>query len=107
MKQNCPLLCSFRSEMALLVNAGSPQRLVDFYIRVGQTFDQGSFDPTSYTQCAYQSIAMGPGETKVFECDQTIEGRFLTVHFPTTRTAILTLCEVAVYSINHSMHSLY
>ena len=73
------------------------ERLADFYIRVGQTFDQGSFDPTTYTQCAYQSAALGNGETRMFYCDTPIVGRYVTVHFPPTRTEVLTLCEVAVY----------
>ena len=72
-------------------------RLQDFYIRVGKTFNQGSFDPTTYTQCAYQSAAVGTAETKLFTCSQPIEGRYVTVHFPTTRTEVLTLYEVAVY----------
>ena len=74
--------------------------MADFYIRVGQNFDvadQGSFDPTTYTQCVYQSAALGDGKTRMFHCDRPIVGRFVTVHFPTTRTEVLTLCEVAVY----------
>ena len=72
-------------------------RLADFYIRVGQTFDEATFDPETYTQCAHQSAAMDSSETKIFHCAHAIEGRFVTVHFPTTRAEVLTLCEVAVY----------
>ena len=85
---------------------GSTGRLADFHIRVGQTFDQlhrASFDPTNYTQCAYQSAALGSGETKMFTCDQPISGRFVTVHVPTAKSGILTLCEVAVYELNQGM----
>ena len=71
--------------------------MADFYIRVGQVFNQGSFDPTTYTLCHYQSSAVGKGETRKFECDPPIVGRFVTVHFSATRTEQLTLCEVQVY----------
>ena len=63
--------------------------------RVGQTFNPVSFDPTTYTQCAYQSAALGLGETKGFECERSILGRFVTVHFPTAITEVLTPSEVA------------
>ena len=75
---------------------GEVQRLADFYIRVGQTFDQGSFDPTTYTLCHYQDTAVCALYTRMFECNEPIEGRYVTVHFP-TRTEYLTLCEVAVF----------
>ena len=78
-------------------NTDLSNRLADFYISVGQTFDQATFNPNTYTQCSYQSAAMGSGETKIFICDQPVSGRYVTLHFPTTRTEVLTLCEVAVY----------
>ena len=63
-------------------------------------FNFASFDPTTYTQCAYQSAALTGGETKTFTCSQPIVGRYVTVHFPTTKTAALTVCEVEVYGQN-------
>ena len=86
--------------------AAASARLADFYIRVGQTFDQLSFDPNTYTQCVYQSTALMDGETRMFTCDSPIEGRFVTVHFPMTRTEVLTLCEVAVYEMNQGIFML-
>ena len=71
--------------------------MADFYIRVGTTFNETEFDPKNYTLCAYQSAAVKTSKTRIFQCDQPIQGRFVTVHFPMTRTEVLTLCEVAVY----------
>ena len=73
------------------------ERLADFYIRVGQIFNETAFDATTYTICAYQPGVIGASKTRIFQCEQPIKGRFVTVHFPMTRTEILTLCEVAVY----------
>ena len=74
------------------------ERLADFYIRVGQSFPGvGSFDPTTYTLCYHQLTAMSNGETRMFTCEQPIIGRYVTVHFPPTKSASLNLCEVAVY----------
>ena len=72
-------------------------RLADSYIRFKQTFDQKSFDPTTYTLCHYQLSALETGKTRIFQCNQPTEGRFVTIHFPTTKTEYLTLYEVAVY----------
>ena len=74
--------------------------MADFYIRVGQIFDptnQTSFDPTTYTVCHYQSTAVGQGETRMFNCPEPIEGRYVTVHFSADKAETLTLCEVVVY----------
>ena len=79
------------------VFTGCPERTADFYIRVGQTFNQGSFDPTAYTLCYYQPTALVAGETKMFHCPAPIEGRLVTVHFSANKTEYLTLCEVEVF----------
>ena len=74
--------------------------MADFYIRIGQTFDvasQTTFDPTTYTLCHYQSTALGGGETRIFECDDPLVGRYVTVHFPQSRSERLTLREVTVF----------
>ena len=83
-----------------LICLATGERLADFYIRVGQTFsttDQGSFNPNTYTLCHYQSTAVGEGETRKFECDDPVGGRYVTVHFPQSGAERLTLCEVAVF----------
>ena len=79
----------------------SAERLSDFYIRVGNSFnpsEQLSFDPATLTLCQYQEDAICPGETRDFNClDGPIEGRYVTVHFPEDKTEYLTLCEVEVF----------
>ena len=63
-------------------------RLSDFYIRVGNVFEEGSFDPTTYTLCHYQPTALFAGETRLFQCPSPIAGRFVTIHFPIDRTNV-------------------
>ena len=75
----------------------STDRLADFYIRVGQTFNETSFDPTTYTLCHYHSIQRDPGETAMFICDHPVKGKYVTVHFPKSKAERLTLCKVAVF----------
>ena len=75
-------------------------RLSDFYIRVGNVFEEGSFDPTTYTLCHYQPTALFAGETRLLQCPSPIAGRFVTIHFPVNRTAALSLCEVTVQGPN-------
>ena len=75
-------------------------RLRDFYIRVGNVFEEGSFDPTTYTLCHYQPTALFAGETRLFQCPSPIAGRFVTIHFPVNRTVALPLCEVTVQGPN-------
>ena len=94
---------------SLLLLTGVPDRLADFYIRVGLIFnttDQASFDPTTYTPGYYQSRALGADETRNFTCDHTIPGRFVTVHFLTNRTEIPNQCEVAVYERKYVLYFL-
>ena len=98
--QRCTLQTVVWQKLHTYSTAVNADRLADFYIRVGQIFNRATFDPTNYTQCAHQSTVLGSSETKMFTCDQPISGRFVTVHFPTTRTEVLTLCEVAVYELN-------
>ena len=72
-------------------------RLSEFYIGVGSSFDNATeFDPTSYNVCWYQNSSVSEGETWVFTCTEAIEGRYVTIYFPTTKTQVLTLCEVQV-----------
>ena len=73
-------------------------RLSDFYIRVGNDFDENSFDPSTFTECWYQPTALGEGEIRQFTCSQVILGLYVVVHFPTSKVERLTLCEVEVFS---------
>ena len=72
------------------------ERLADFYISVGNSFS-GSFDPTSFTVCQYQAFQLCLGETRVFRCVGGIQGRYVAVHFPMSRSMWLSLCEVMVF----------
>ena len=72
-------------------------RLSDFFIGVGFSFESTiEFDPTAYNVCWYQNNSVSEGETWVFTCTEEITGRFVTIYFPTTKTQVLTLCEVQV-----------
>ena len=72
-------------------------RLSDFFIGVGSSFESTiEFDPTAYNVCWYQNNSVSEGETWVFTCTEEITGRFVTIYFPTTKTQVLTLCEVQV-----------
>ena len=73
-------------------------RLSDFYIRVGQTFDGVTFDPTAFEECWYQGTALGNGETRKFTCAEVLVGRYVAIHFPATKCEYLQLCEVEVHS---------
>ena len=79
-------------------------RLSNFYIRVGKTFNETTFDPTTYSECWYQSAALGEGETRQFICNNDIVGSYVTVHFPMSKTGILQLCEVEVYAEGNLYH---
>ena len=74
--------------------------LVEFYIRVGTTlnsFNAATFNPTSYTQCWYQQTPIGTNENE-FSCNSVIVGQYVAIHFASTKTEHLTLCQVKVFS---------
>ena len=73
-------------------------RLSDFYIRVGDSFDAAAFDPLIYPECWYQADPIGRGETRQFICNQPIIGRYVIIHFPTSKSEFLTICEVQVFT---------
>ena len=73
-------------------------KLSDFYIRVGNSFNQASFDPTSHTLCWHQPCALGAGETRQFTCNQVLDSRYVIIHFSSGKIEQLILCEVKVYS---------
>ena len=74
-------------------------RLVDFYIRVGNDFNAASFDPESYSLCYHHNHeSLGNGTTTEFSCNTPIMGKYVTIHLPKNKTEFLELCEVEVYS---------
>ena len=56
-----------------------------------------TFDPNSYDECWYQYSALRANETKLFKCHDVMSGRYVIIHFETTKTERLRLCEVAIY----------
>ena len=68
-----------------------------FYIGVGTKFTWGDFDPAAFTICQYQDAALGSSEKKIYNCSQPVRGRYIAVYFPSTKSEILSLCEVTVH----------
>ena len=71
--------------------------MANFYIIVGTKFTLGDFNPATFTICQYQDTALGSSETKIFSCSQPIRGRYVAIYFLSTKSGILSLCEVTVY----------
>ena len=68
----------------------SADRLSNFYIDVNNTSDGES------QQCAHDTVAYEPSETRVYVCPSEIYGRFVRIRFDTHKTEHLQLCEVQV-----------
>ena len=73
-------------------------RLANFFIRVGDTFNENAFDPGEYDECWHESQPVKDGETRQFTCQIVRIGRYVAIHFATDNTEPLGLCEVQVYS---------
>ena len=63
---------------------------------MGDTFDNTSFNPEAFTECAYEAPPFGEGEMRYLHCGTTLLGRYVTVYLK--HHGILSLCEVEVYS---------
>ncbi len=70
------------------------QRLHDFKVLVGDSFDGSTFDELAFTQGGFVSGAVGAGKTQVVTFDNPISGRYVAVKL--TQTGILTICEITV-----------
>ena len=81
----------------LFWNHIAAERLADFKVAVGDTFDPDDFDPTSFTTCVAVSGALGGGETRTIPCDTPVRGRYITVYMKGRK--YLTICELEVYSL--------
>ena len=73
-------------------------RLANFFIRVGDTFNENAFDPMDYDECWHENSPVREGETRQFTCQQVRIGRYVTIHFINANSEPLALCEVQVYS---------
>ena len=85
----------------------SGERLREFYIRVGNVFDEDNFDPFTYDECWYQSDQLANAETREFTCHQVLVGRYVAIHHSLNVSLVLTLCEVQVYSDLGNEYVLY
>ena len=74
----------------------SEARLNNVSVRVGDTFNETSFNPETFSECAYEAQPFGEGEMRYLHCGTTLIGRYVTVYLK--HTGILTVCEVEVYS---------
>ena len=76
----------------------SANRLSNFIISVGDSFDpvnKDSFKPSTSTQCAHVPRQLDAGETRVVQCTQAVQGRYVTVNLEQENA--LTLCEFQVH----------
>ena len=75
------------------------ERLHNFTVAVGSILDPTSFNPETYTPCAYEAGQLLLGETRQMMCDKPIIGRYITVYTYQTETAKppLTICELQVF----------
>ena len=73
-------------------------RMSNFFIRVGNTFNEAVFNPVGYDECWYENNPIKDRETRQFTCPQVKIGRYVVIHFTQDSTEPLSLCEVQVYS---------
>ncbi len=79
--------------------------LDNFCIRAGSSFNpstQETFDPTTFQVCHCQQSAVAQGETTMFQCEEIVVERYVTIHFPHNKTAALHVCEVQVFGTSES-----
>ncbi len=74
----------------------SAERLRDFDIRVGNTFDGSTYDKKSFTLGARVAGSAGWGETRTIEFDKAVTGRYVAVNMDVVE--YLTMCEFEVYA---------
>ena len=71
------------------------ERLSDFTVAVGETFEPSDFDPQSFTRCANVFGSLGQAETRKIRCEEPIIGRYVTVYL--NNWNYLTICELVVH----------
>ena len=54
-----------------------------------------SLDFNKFTTCAHVPGRLESSETRSISCNESVQGRFVTIYM--TRKEVLTLCEVEVY----------
>ena len=72
--------------------------LSNFYVRVGDNFNETTFNPSTFAECWHQGrIPNRLVRTQTFFCTSIILGRYVAIHYPQSKVGRLRLCEVAVY----------
>ena len=72
--------------------------LSNFYIRVGDNFNETTFNASTFAECWHQGrIPNRLVDTQKFFCKSIIVGRYVAIHYPESKVGRLRLCEVAVY----------
>ena len=67
-------------------------------VLVGSTFNESTFNPTTFTECASNLTASDYREYRYFHCEPSIVGQFVAVAMIGEDELIL--CEVQIYEIN-------
>ena len=81
------ILEKFREELFSLYFVAA-DRLKNFYIDVG--------DGDTSQQCAFDSVSYSASETRVYQCQSVLFGRYVTIRFGPSEEQFLQLCEVQI-----------
>ena len=78
------------------------ERLHNFTVAVGSTFnpnDLASFNPETFTPCAYEPGQFLQGDTREMMCNRPVTGRYVMVYIHQTGATKhpLTICELQVF----------
>ena len=76
-------------------NSFLAERLADFTVAVGNSFDPDRLDPTRFTPCRHVEGHLDLSEIRTIHCDTPVSGRYVTLYL--TQKNYLTLCELEVY----------
>ena len=69
-------------------------RLSNFTISVSSKFKAENFKATKWTTCSHVPGRLEAGETRTIVCNETVTGRFVSLHL--NNEGILTICELQV-----------
>ena len=70
------------------------ERLSNFTISVSSKFNAENFKATKWRTCSHVPGRLEAGETRTIVCNETITGRFVSLHL--NNEGILTICELQV-----------
>ncbi len=87
-------LCTYIFEKKTCVPF-SAERLADFDVKVGNSFDQATYDGSSFTTAASVSGALAAGESRTIIFDAPVTGRYVGINL--RNPGVLTICELQVF----------